>query len=62
MWWKKYESLELSGGNISYICDDLEDMIEISYPDGMFIDIGKINNVSALPYWHPMMSSAGLHH
>ena len=41
MWWKKYESLNLLGGRINYISDDLEDMIEISYSDGMFIDIGK---------------------
>lgn len=45
MWWKKYELLNLLGGNISYIGDDLEDMIEISYPDGMFIDVGKIGNI-----------------
>ena len=41
MWWRKYETLDLLGGKISYIGDDLEDMIEIAYPDGMFIDIGK---------------------
>lgn len=45
MWWKKYESFELLGGNIFYIGDDLEDMIEISYPDGMFIDVGKFGDV-----------------
>lgn len=52
MWWKKYESLDLLDGNIFFIGDDLEDMIEISYPDGMFIDIGKIGNsycITVLP-------------
>lgn len=41
MWWKIYESLDTFGGTLNYIGDDLEDMIEISYNDGMFIDIGK---------------------
>lgn len=52
MWWKKYESLDLLGGTISFIGDDLEDMIEISYPDGMFIDAGKYGNdycITVLP-------------
>lgn len=41
MWWKAYESLDLLGGRINYICDDDEDMIEIRYNDGMLIDVGK---------------------
>ena len=41
MWWKFYETLHLYGGTANYIFDDFEDMIEISYPDGMLIDVGK---------------------
>lgn len=41
MWWKIYESLNLFGGTLNFIGDDLEDMIEIRYPDGMLIDVGK---------------------
>ena len=41
MWWGIYESLDLHGGKINYIGDELEDMIEIFYQDGMLIDIGK---------------------
>lgn len=41
MWWKAYGSLDLFGGKIAFIGDDLEDMIEISYTDGMMIDVGK---------------------
>lgn len=42
MWWKIYETLELHGGAITYISDDCEDMLEIRYPDGMMIDVGKM--------------------
>ena len=41
MWQKEFKPLELRGGHISYICNDDEDMIEITYPDGMLIDVGK---------------------
>lgn len=41
MWWETYESLDLRGGQADYILNDSEDMIEITYPDGMLIDIGK---------------------
>ena len=41
MWWEIYESLQLHGGTVNYIGDELEDMIEIFYPDGMLIDVGK---------------------
>ncbi len=41
MWRKPYESLALSGGKIELLCNDDEDMIEIRYPDGMLIDVGK---------------------
>lgn len=41
MWFDEYSSLNLIGGNIQFICDDDEDMIEITYSDGMMIDVGK---------------------
>ena len=41
MWWELYETLNLLGGHINFICDDDEDMIEIHYEDGMLIDVGK---------------------
>ena len=40
-WWKTYDKLDLQGGKITFICDDDEDMIEIIYPDELFIDVGK---------------------
>lgn len=39
-WWKIYESLNLFGGELKSICDDDEDMLEITYEDGMMIDVG----------------------
>ena len=45
MWWKIYESLNLFGGTLNFIGDDLEDMIEIRYPDGMLIDVGKYDDI-----------------
>lgn len=41
MWRKPFESLALSGGSIEFLLNDDEDMIEIRYPDGMLIDVGK---------------------
>lgn len=41
MWQNEFAALDLHGGNISFICNDDEDMIEIIYPDGMLIDVGK---------------------
>lgn len=43
-WWNEYQSLDLCNGNINFISDDDEDMIEIAYDDGMFIDVGKYDN------------------
>lgn len=40
-WWETYEKLNLCGGKIRFICEDDEDMIEITYQDGMLIDVGK---------------------
>ncbi|MDO4157276.1 MAG: hypothetical protein Q4D37_10960 [Oscillospiraceae bacterium] len=45
MWWKIYESLNLFGGTLNFIGDDLEDMIEIRYPDDMLIDVGKYDDI-----------------
>ena len=44
MWRKEFESLDLCGGTISFLCNDCEDMMEIRYPDGMLIDVGKAEN------------------
>ena len=40
-WYDTYSTLKLCGGNIEFILEDDEDMIEIRYKDGMLIDIGK---------------------
>ena len=46
-WYDEYKSLDLYGGDIEFILEDNEDMIEIRYSDGMLIDIGKprVSNV-----------------
>ena len=41
MWQNEFAALNLQGGKISFICNDDEDMIEITYHDGMLIDVGK---------------------
>ena len=41
MWYDEYSSLNLMDGNIRFILEDDEDMIKITYPDGMMIDVGK---------------------
>ena len=41
MWYDEYFTLDLLNGNIRFILEDDEDMIEITYPDGMMIDVGK---------------------
>ena len=41
MCWEVYASLDLRGGHFNGILDDSEDMIEITYPDGMLIDVGR---------------------
>ena len=40
-WYDEYKLLNLYGGNIEFILEDDEDMIEIRYSDGMLIDVGK---------------------
>ena len=41
MWWyEEYENLDLRCGEITFISEDDQDMIEINYPDGVYIDVG----------------------
>lgn len=40
-WWDDYKGLDLCDGKIIFIIEDDEDMIEITYDDGMLIDVGK---------------------
>ena len=40
-WYSDYQCLNLCNGDINFIMEDNEDMIEITYKDGMLIDIGK---------------------
>ena len=44
-WYDDYNKLNLSGGKISFILEDDEDMIEIHYKDGMLIDVGYIERM-----------------
>ena len=44
MWWQVYDTLDLRGGKAVYILDDDEDMLEITYPDGMLIDVGRADS------------------
>ena len=55
MWRKEFEPLDLRGGSISFICNDDEDMIEITYPDGMLIDVGKAQSTGL--YYVTVVSS-----
>ena len=43
-WKKAYRSLDLMGGEIRFLLDDHEDMIEICFRDGMLIDVGYIEH------------------
>ena len=38
----EYEKLDLAQGKLQCICDDDEDMLLITYEDGMQIDVGYI--------------------
>lgn len=42
-WREAYDRLNLYDGKIEFISDDDEDMIEITYRDGMLIDVGRIS-------------------
>ena len=44
-WHDEYKKLNLSGGKISFILEDDQDMIEIHYKDGMLIDVGYIERM-----------------
>ena len=44
-WYNDYKKLNLSGGKISFVLEDDEDMIEIHYKDGMLIDVGYIESM-----------------
>ncbi len=41
-WYDEYKNLDLKNGEIKFICDDDQDMIEIRYDDGMLIDVGYV--------------------
>ena len=54
-WCDEYQNLNLCNGKITFILEDDEDMIEISYDDGMLIDVGK--PCSANSYYITVVSS-----
>ena len=39
-WWDIYENLSLFGGELAIYSDDSEDMLTITYPNGLMIDVG----------------------
>ncbi len=41
-WYDAYKKLDLAHGKLQTICDDDEDMLVITYEDGMQIDVGYI--------------------
>lgn len=45
-WREPFGMLELLGGELLFLTEDGEDMLEIRYPDGMVID------VSYIEHWH----------
>ena len=54
-WYDDYNKLNLSGGKISFILEDDEDMIEIHYKDGTLIDVGYIERMHS--YFITVVSS-----
>ena len=54
-WQSEYQDLNLQNGKICFILEDDEDMIEISYDDGMLIDIGKPSSKNS--YYITVVSS-----
>lgn len=40
LWWEPFAELNLYDGHLKTISENEEDMLEISYPDGMLIDVG----------------------
>lgn len=45
-WWEDYLCLDLRNGKFESIEDDGEDMIEITYDDGMLIAVGKYESIN----------------
>ncbi len=43
-WYDAYKKLDLAQGKLQTICDDNEDMLLITYEDGMQIDVGYIKD------------------
>ncbi|MGI6263943.1 MAG: hypothetical protein ACOYJY_00545 [Acutalibacteraceae bacterium] len=43
-WYDVYKRLDLANGNLQIICDDDQDMLLITYDDGMQIDVGYIKD------------------
>ncbi len=43
-WYDVYKRLALANGNLQIICDDDQDMLLITYEDGMQIDVGYIKD------------------
>ena len=46
-WFEAYQNLDLLNGQIRFILEDDEDMIEILYKDGLLIDVGYIAELSS---------------
>ena len=45
-WLDPFLSIDLCGGTLMPIVNDDEDMLEIRWPDGMWIDVGFVENES----------------
>lgn len=43
-WYDAYEKMDLAQGKLEVICEDCQDMLLITYEDGMQIDVGYIEN------------------
>ena len=54
-WYDVYKNLDLLSGNIEFILEDDQDMIEIHYNDGMLIDVGYIEDLQS--YYITVVSS-----
>ncbi|MBQ8783752.1 MAG: hypothetical protein IJZ57_08280 [Clostridia bacterium] len=46
-WYDVYKNLDLLSGEIEFILEDDQDMIEIHYNDGMSIDVGYIEDLQS---------------
>jgi hypothetical protein len=54
-WYDEYRDLNLCNGEIRFILEDDEDMVEILYDDGMLIDVGKPSSTNS--YYITVVSS-----